>query len=45
MAFCAIAKSEFSKRMSPVTIGFGEICDVYFVAADTVASILQYMLS
>ena len=40
-----IAKSGFSKRMSPVSIGFGEIGDVSFVTTDAVASIIQGMFS
>ena len=45
MAFCGIEKSKLSNRMYPVSIGFDETGDVYFVTADAVASIFQGILS
>ena len=45
MELCGVAKSGFAKRIFLVRIGFGEAGDVYFVAVDAIADILQSILS
>jgi len=42
MVLCGVAKSGFSKRTFPVSIGFGEVGDGYFVTAPKYAVLLTF---